>query len=490
MTNHIEAAGRSGEPQIVLRTPAELADALPYLLGFTPENSIVLMAQHGPRGRFGGRVRLGVPDSEEDWPAAAEQVAQCLVHGSEKRRGRPDGIVVFLCREPGAEESGQQIMESLRPLAQALRLACGSLDVPVLEALCISEGQFWSYVCPDPRCCAPDGTPVAPPGTSVMAATATYAGLRVRGTLSDMEGRLAPWQGASSRDQQRALDAAGPELMPRMLDEEAQQGVAEDTLDLAELLMRRFREAPHVTGTLDADTRDDELVAHDEAAALVLGLQDRTTRDRAAEWMEGDIAGPAMRLWRALARRCVGEYGEHAAAPLSLAGWVAWSMGDEAEARVALDMALRADPRYTFALLLHQACNEGLDPEPVRRCLRQERAERSEQAVSGERDDADRSTRADSSDADLKAARGTGPERQPASVRGRRSRRAPFGRSGRSSGARKGPWAPGRTGPVGATGPRTPHRPGDSADRSARRAPEAPQRGRRRGSGRGSGRGL
>lgn len=80
-----------------------------------------------------------------------------------------------------------------------------------------------------------------------------------------------------------------------------------------------------------------------------------------------------MRLWRALARRCVGPYGEHAAAPLTLAGWVAWSTGDELEAREALAMALGADPDYLFARLLHQACNEGLDPESIRRCLREGR---------------------------------------------------------------------------------------------------------------------
>jgi hypothetical protein len=89
--------------------------------------------------------------------------------------------------------------------------------------------------------------------------------------------------------------------------------------------------------------------------------------------MEAEEAGPALRLWRALARRCVGPYGEHAAAPLTLAGWVAWSAGDEIEAREALAMALGADPSYLFARLLHQACNEGLDPESIRRCLRAER---------------------------------------------------------------------------------------------------------------------
>lgn len=125
---------------------------------------------------------------------------------------------------------------------------------------------------------------------------------------------------------------------------------------------------------------------------MILGLQDRGTRDRAAEWMEGDEAGRALRLWRSLARRCVGPYGEHAAAPLTLAGWVAWSTGDELEAREALAMALAADPDYLFARLLHQACNEGLDPEAIRSCLRAEREDRARvgpQAPAGRTTDSD-----------------------------------------------------------------------------------------------------
>ena len=92
--------------------------------------------------------------------------------------------------------------------------------------------------------------------------------------------------------------------------------------------------------------------------------------------MEGPEAGPALRLWRALARRCVGPYGDHAAAVLTLAGWVSWSTGDDPNARVAFSLALRADPDYRFAQLLHRACNGGLDPEELRVCLREERAAR------------------------------------------------------------------------------------------------------------------
>ncbi|MFE0177248.1 DUF4192 domain-containing protein [Streptomyces sp. NPDC059002] len=389
MTNHSEAIGPTDpsasidEPVVTLRTPAELADALPYLLGFKPENSIVLIALHGERGQFGGRVRLGVPERAEDWPCVADQLAQCLVGGCERRGARPDGIVAFLCQEPRKGESGQQVVARLRPLAQVLRTACGALDVPVIEVVCITGGRFWTYCCPDTRCCPPEGIPLLRPGTSVLAAAATYMGVQVGGAQSEIRARLAPWQTAAAVDQERALDAAGLALIPKMLGEEGRD-VAIGTLDLARRIMARLSAAPPPACTLEADNRDDELLAHDEAAALILGLQVRATRDRAAAWMEGDGAPAALRLWRALARRCVGAYGEHAAAPLALAGWVAWSLGDLGEGQEALEMALRADPGYLFARLLSHACNDDLDPEPIRRLLRRGSDDQESELLSAE----------------------------------------------------------------------------------------------------------
>ncbi|MFF1698440.1 DUF4192 domain-containing protein [Streptomyces sp. NPDC058257] len=363
------------ETLVTLRTPAELADALPYLLGFRPEESVVLIALHGERGRLGGRVRLGIPGRAEDWPPIAEQLAQCLVGGCERRGTRPDGIVAFLCAEPVGAESGRQVMERLRPLAQVLRTACGSLDVPVFEVVCISAGSFWTYCCPNKECCPPEGVPLLRPGTSVLAAATAYAGVQVGVTPREMRARLTPWESVAAADQEAALDAAGMAIVRRILDEDGHAEVAADTLDLARRIMARMADAPTVVDRLEADLQDDELIAHDEAAALILGLQDRTTRDQAAEWMEGDAAATALRLWRVLARRCVGAYGEHAAAPLSLAGWVAWSLGDATEGQEALAMALCADPSYTFAQLLHHACAGDLDPEPIRRCLRRGRTD-------------------------------------------------------------------------------------------------------------------
>ncbi|MGW0844391.1 DUF4192 domain-containing protein [Streptomyces sp. NPDC002787] len=383
---HGAVGGPPGDQQVTLRTPAELADALPYLLGYRPEDSIVLVALHDrdARGRFGGRARLGIPAQTDDWPSVAQQLAHGLVTGSERRGAKPESMVAFLCQDPASGESACDVMERLRPLAQLLRRACGTHDVPVVEALCISDGRFWSYCCPGNGCCSSEGEPMGLPGTSVLAAAATYAGLQVRGTLKELRARLMPWETAAALQQEAALDAAQSALIPRILDAESRVAVAAETLAVAQRVMARLADTPTVVGTLDADLRDDELLGHDEAATLILGLQDRATRDRAAEWMEGDEAAPALRLWRALARRCVGPYSEHAAAPLTLVGWVAWSSGDELEAREALAMALAADPDYLFARLLHQACNEGLDPESIRRCLRAERRGRDLTAATAE----------------------------------------------------------------------------------------------------------
>ncbi|MEU5219221.1 DUF4192 domain-containing protein [Streptomyces sp. NPDC020807] len=405
--NHRETSGPSRTQRITLRGPAELADALPFMLGFHPTDSVVLVALHGEHGRFGGRVRLGIPRSPHEWASTADHLAECLVEGGTRHGARPDGIVVFLCQDPAPGETGRAVTERLRPFAQRLRIACGALDIPVCEALCISDGLYFSYCCPSPTCCPADGTPLALGGTSVMAATAAFAGLPAPGSLREMEARFRPHGTAADERQRAALDEAAAAIVPRIVEGapgEGREKVRTETLRTAREILRRFASPPrpgaaaitastvragdgpvrvsdsgvetpvrNLGGVAATDAADDALVGVEEAAALILGLQDRATRDRAAEWMEGWEGTAALRLWRVLARRCVAPYQEHAAAPLTLAGWAAWSTGDEPTARVALGLALEADSEYVFARLLHQACNEGLDPESLRSCLRGER---------------------------------------------------------------------------------------------------------------------
>jgi hypothetical protein len=372
---HGQSSDRSTEVKVTLRGPAELADALPYLLGFHPTDSLVLVALHGAHGRFGGRLRVSLPENPAEWPGNAGHLAECLVRNSARRGGHPDAVVVFLCQDPSEGERPSDVMERLRPLAQQLRVACGELDVPVVEALCVSAGRWWSYCRPARALSPAEGTALPPPGSTAMAATAAYAGLPVPGSLRDIEARLRP-PTAGDDKQEVALDIACAELLPRMLTDSRVEEMRRRTLGLARAALERFRAAPRLDDADRADHQDDALLEDGEAAAVILGLQDKAARDRAAEWAEPGQADAAVRLWRALARRCAGPYQEHAVAPLTLAGWVAWSTGDETEARVALRMALDLDPNYTFARLLHTSVNEGLDPELLRCSLRQERRKR------------------------------------------------------------------------------------------------------------------
>ncbi|MEU5979508.1 DUF4192 domain-containing protein [Streptomyces sp. NPDC047315] len=363
--------GSIDDEQITLRGPAELADALPYLLGYHPTDSVVLVALHGSRGRFGGRVKVGIPRSPGEWESVSRQLAECLIDESTSRSARPDGIVLFLCQDPADGGAGRSVVERLRPLAQLLRTACGALDVPVYEALCISDGRFWSYCCPDERCCPPEGTPLVPAGTSVMAAAAACAGLHVRGSQRELEAGFEPLPSPVADAQRQVLDETGFDLVSRVLGRGVERRLVRDeTIALARELMDRLAGAGAPPPPSGRDAADDRLVTHAEAAAMIFGLQDRETRDRAAAWMEGADAEPALRLWRVLARRCVHPYSDYAAPALTLAGWVSWSTGDEPAARIALGLALRRDPDYVFARLLHQACNENLDPELVRGFLR------------------------------------------------------------------------------------------------------------------------
>ncbi|MDT0266191.1 DUF4192 domain-containing protein [Streptomyces sp. DSM 44915] len=377
MTQHSESIAplTVTDNQVTLSGPADLADALPYLLGYHPDDSIVLLGLHGAQGKLGGRVRLGIPADRENWPEAARQLAACLVESSAAHGARPDAAVLYLCQDPPEGGVPRETAERLRPLAQLLRTACGELEVPVCEALYVTQERFLSYSAPEGQ---PEGEEVSAlprEGSSPMAAAAAFAGVQVRGSLRELRARLTPLDGRVAVQQERGFDEVVAVLAPRMVGSRGEQELVRDEMmALTERLLDRFQRvpAPRAPEPAAADARDDALLTSTEAASLIVGLQDRMVRDLAAGWMEGPNAPVALRLWRALARRCVGTFEYHGAAPLTLAGWVSWSTGDDVSARVALARALELDPEYVFARLLYQACNEEVDPEPLRASLRRQ----------------------------------------------------------------------------------------------------------------------
>jgi hypothetical protein len=357
------AARLAGFELLRMRGPADMAAMLPYLLGFYPDDSLVAIGLAGPQLQQTGAIRLDIPDDPTLWSAVATDFARLLVELSEQRDRRPDAVLLYLCRDPGPD--GPSVVTTLRPLADHLLRAFRGLDVSVKESLCISSGRWWSFLCADPACCSPHGTPVySSQEPRAVVAAATYAGIAPRGSRRAIAAGLAPIGPPDADVYREALDQQTAMACDRLM---------ADPLGAA-------RAVAATAGLLDeamAASRAGVLRLHPERSArLIVGLLDKVTRDRAAEYAEPDELAAAQRLWRYLARRCVPPYAEYAKVPLTLLAWTAWLAKDTATARVALGKALGLDPDYTLAALLYDSLNTGLAPEGLLGIVRGERARR------------------------------------------------------------------------------------------------------------------
>ncbi|MFB8205775.1 DUF4192 domain-containing protein [Kitasatospora purpeofusca] len=357
-----------GGRSLTMRGPADMAEALPYLLGFFPDDSIVAVGLQPPGLHQGGVIRLDIPESEAEWPSAAEETADLMVRLSERQAQRPVQVLLYLCQDPAVRgpgrEHGPPVEERLRPLAERLRQAFESRGVRVKESLCVSAGRWWSYLCTREGCCRPGGHPIRrEPAPGPVAVAATVAGLAPRGSRKEILAGLAPIgpPGAESARAALARAGVGPGVAPggrRPLDR--REGARLIDTAVAEFM----------AGAVSLD--------EDRAARLLLALQDRVLRDRAAEYARPAELAPTRRLWGFLATRCVAPHERLAAPPLTLLAWVSWVAGDAATARVVLGHTVRRAPGYLLAQLLYESMNGGFAPEVLLASIEEERHRRTE----------------------------------------------------------------------------------------------------------------
>ncbi|WP_285678946.1 DUF4192 family protein [Kitasatospora phosalacinea] len=357
-----------GHLPVRLRGPADMAEMLPYLLGFFPDDSIVAVGLQGSALDQGGVIRIDIPEDPACWERTAEEAARLLVELSEQRDRRPVQVLLYLCRDPAdgarASEDGPAVLARLRPLAAALARAFRDEQVAVKESLCVSAGRWWSFLCTEADCCPPGGTPVrAAHQPSPLAVAATFAGLAPRGSRKAIVAGLAPVGPPGSEVQRRALEDAGPPFIRELAGPGGRVAAVERTAGLLAEAMAEFR-----AGARELDST--------RTARLLIGMQDKLGRDRAAEYAEPDELAAAQRLWRFLIQRCVDPFGHLAAPPMTLLAWTSWLAGDSATARIVLARALELEPDYTLARLLYESLNCGIAPEALLRVVRRERTAR------------------------------------------------------------------------------------------------------------------
>jgi Domain of unknown function (DUF4192) len=340
----------ASRPPLRPRTLSDLVELVPYLLGFHPRDSLVVVALHGWRRRIGTTVRVDRAEfrSSAELPstlgrylrADGADEALAVVYGP----GRDDG---------GGDRTRAGPRGNLpdRALVRSLAAGLAESEVFLVDALYVAGGRWWSYACEDPGCCPPAGRslPSAAGRTSPVVAAATYAGLVAmpdRETLArtlDQADPVAPGEldraRAAVRAERSAVAADGPWRWRDRVREEFAAVVADvacgRALRLADAQVARF---------------------------LVL-LSDEEVRDACCRWTDGHRAAAALELWRYLARRAVPPYD---VTPFALVAWVAWHLGSGPLARMAVDRALAADPTCRLALLLEEALDRGVNPMTVR----------------------------------------------------------------------------------------------------------------------------
>ncbi len=337
-------------PLVRLTDSAEIAVALPHLVGFHPHESVVLVALGGPTGhRVGLTVRADLPAR-----AASAAVVHALARGV--ATDDPAGVVVaVVSASPDDREPlpGGDAVAGLphRDVVHDAVVALAAMDIPVRDALLVRGGRWWSYDCPEP-CCAPGAGEALPGGVSALAAAAAASGQVLARDRAELAARIAPLQGPA----QAAMEQATWRLVERRAraarddpDPEARR-----SWDAVLRAVRRCR--PPAGGRLPDR----------EVAGVLWALADVRVRDRALTLALGDDAAAAELLWTECTRRAPAPLD---AAPATLLAVSAWLRGDGAMANVALERALDSRPTYTLARLLADGLAACLPPAELRAML-------------------------------------------------------------------------------------------------------------------------
>ncbi len=171
------------EPALRITGPGDLVQLVPYLLGFHPTESLVIIGL--ARGRVVVTVRMDLADLAVDGVLAGT-VAAMADGGAEDLVGAvfDDRAIMVraLARPTRCRGTGARRCE-----VEAERIGAAVGDV-----LLVSSRRWWSFCCPDDlRCCPPEGHPLDDKSSAVPAAAA-YAGLVALPDREALAETLAP----------------------------------------------------------------------------------------------------------------------------------------------------------------------------------------------------------------------------------------------------------------------------------------------------------
>lgn len=293
---------------------------LPALFGFQPEESIVAICTHGPRSRFGFRLRLDTPESE-NVDDAARLVAQHL------RNQRPDGVILVALTDR-AEIADDMVDRTRHHLG----------GIPILEAARVDNGHYWDYN----RAIPADGIPYADSSTSPAVTAAVAAGKPIY---------------SSRRELENAYNTVNPRLLTQV--QSAMSRALEDIETRSGHATELDTIRDRATAALVAATADRTQLTPERTAWLTIGAAVVPVRDGMWATMTHQNAADHADVWRLVA---VHNEGRQCVAPYTLSAFGNWLAGDGTQALIAVGHAREHDPAYSMANLVETTLRGGIDP--------------------------------------------------------------------------------------------------------------------------------
>jgi hypothetical protein len=324
-----------------ISSPASLLAVIPAILEFQPANSLVVIGTERPRDQVRVTFRYDLPDPRH--PARAAALVEHVVD------------VLRSQRVSTAAAVGYGLEEAVAPVAAALRERAAEAGITIFEMLRAEGGRYWSYVCTEPSCCPPGGTPFDVTDHPVTRAFLA-AGRKVLASRDELAGTLSAVGGERAEAMRRAT---------RDAEEHVTQCAARLRDAGVRVSVRRLTAAAGLVLVRDAINRyrAGEPIGTEYAAWLTVALRELRVRDDAWARMDPGHADAHLRLWTELTRLARPGY---VAGPAALLAFVAWQSGNGALGNIALDRALADSPRYSMALLLRDVLDSGAPPSMAR----------------------------------------------------------------------------------------------------------------------------
>jgi hypothetical protein len=307
-----------------LTSPHDLLAAIPFLIGYHPENSLVLVALKDDNVGMAMRVDMPTDIAPESYDLLA----------SHFQREAADAalIVAYVDSETDPE-----------PVLINTSAALLRAGISIKESLIVSDGRYRSMLCHDSECCSPLGSPIPDIDSSRIAAEHVIAGHPMPfANVSGLVQSIAALPSAMEESWQSEVRTFWIESDSENLIDLQRDG-ATAVIDLA---------GEYVQGR---GAEDRELVAR------VIGrISDIQVRDYALGSHNEETADAYWQMWRELLLIAPRGF----VAPIaSIFAALAYERGEGALAHKALDRALADDERYSLALLLRRVFTAGWPPQ-------------------------------------------------------------------------------------------------------------------------------